>query len=84
MKRLLNGFADETTVAGLRIRHFKQNVVKRFNFTSMLVFTMYFFAMAFIVSAAVVETGQGLRTRRICYAGGIICLVFYAGSKGAL
>ncbi|KAF2192868.1 hypothetical protein K469DRAFT_503626, partial [Zopfia rhizophila CBS 207.26] len=69
---------------GMRARYFKQSVVNRFNFTSIMVLVMYFFAMAFIVSTAVVETGQGLRTHHICYSAAIICLVFYTGSKGAL
>lgn len=47
----------------------------------MLVLFLFFCALSFIFSAAVVESGQGLRSHHLCYSAAIICLVFYTGNK---
>lgn len=42
---------------------------------------LYLLCLAFVFSAAIVESGLGLSNLSICYSAIIVCLVFYVGSK---
>jgi hypothetical protein len=59
----------------------RNNVLRKRNFTSMLVVALYIFGLGFIICASVVQTGQNLRTHQLCYSAAMICLVFYTGNK---
>lgn len=59
----------------------RNNVLRKRNFTSMLVVALYVFGLGFIICASVVQTGQSLRTHQLCYSAAMICLVFYTGNK---
>ncbi|KAF2678934.1 hypothetical protein K458DRAFT_315510, partial [Lentithecium fluviatile CBS 122367] len=66
---------------GHRATTLKNNVLRKTNFTSILVVLLFFFALSFIVCLTVVESGQSLRTHQLCYSAAMICLVFYTGNK---
>ncbi|KAF3044391.1 hypothetical protein E8E12_010091 [Didymella heteroderae] len=66
---------------GFRLKTLRNNVLRKRNFTSMLVVVLFIFGLGFIICASVVQTGQGLRTHQLCYASAMICLVFYTGNK---
>ncbi|EON66011.1 hypothetical protein W97_05254 [Coniosporium apollinis CBS 100218] len=51
------------------------------NFIRLLVVMLYLLCLAFVFSAAVIESGLGLSNLSICYSAIIVCLVFYVGSK---
>lgn len=70
--------------SGVRAKTLRNNVLRKRNFTSMLIVSMFFFGLGFIVSASIVQTGQGLRTHKLCYASAMICLVFYTCNKLAM
>ncbi|KAF2729717.1 hypothetical protein EJ04DRAFT_446679 [Polyplosphaeria fusca] len=66
---------------GFRAKTLRNNVLRKTNLTSILICVLFFFALSFIFSAAVVESGLGLPTHAVCYGAAIICLVFYTGNK---
>lgn len=51
------------------------------SFIRVLVFLLYFFAIAFVATAAILQSGLDLSTVASCRAAIYICLVFYVGSK---
>lgn len=65
----------------MRAKVLRNNVTRKVNFTSILVVFLFFFALGFIFCASVVESGQSLRTHKLCYSAAMICLVFYTGNK---
>ncbi|KAF2713707.1 hypothetical protein K504DRAFT_424565 [Pleomassaria siparia CBS 279.74] len=69
------------TALGFRAKTLKHNVLRKGNFTSILVLLLFFFSLGFILSTSIVETGQSLRTHDLCYTAAIVCLVFYTGTK---
>ncbi|KAJ8118767.1 hypothetical protein OPT61_g303 [Boeremia exigua] len=66
---------------GFRLKTLRNNVIRKRNFTSVLVVILFIFGLGFIFCASVVQTGQGLRTHQLCYSAAMICLVFYTGNK---
>lgn len=66
---------------GFRLKTLRNHVLRKRNFTSMLVVVLFIFGLGFIICASVVQTGQGLRTHQLCYSAAMICLVFYTGNK---
>ncbi|KAF2626168.1 hypothetical protein BU25DRAFT_344289, partial [Macroventuria anomochaeta] len=66
---------------GFRLKILRNNVLRKHNFTSMLVVVLFIFGLGFIICASIVQTGQGLRTHQLCYASAMICLVFYTSNK---
>lgn len=68
-------------VPGFRLKTLRNNVIRKRNFTSMLIVALFIFGLGFIICASVVQTGQGLRTHQLCYSAAMICLVFYTGNK---
>ncbi|KAH6633121.1 hypothetical protein C7974DRAFT_412144 [Boeremia exigua] len=66
---------------GFRLKTLRNNVLRKRNFTSVLVVILFIFGLGFIICASVVQTGQGLRTHQLCYSAAMICLVFYTGNK---
>ncbi len=42
---------------------------------------LYVLCLMFVFSAAVIGSGLGLSTIKLCYSAIIVCLVFYVGSK---
>ncbi|KAF2634810.1 hypothetical protein P280DRAFT_523787 [Massarina eburnea CBS 473.64] len=69
---------------GLRARTLKNNVFRKGNLTSILVVFLFCFALSFIFCTTVVDTGQSLRTHKLCYSAAMICLVFYTSNKLAI
>lgn len=68
-------------IVGYRMQQLRRRMGIKRNITCYLVFSSYFLALSFILSAAIVEIGQGLRTYRLCYSAIFICLIFYTWSK---
>ncbi|KAF1961728.1 hypothetical protein CC80DRAFT_574320 [Byssothecium circinans] len=66
---------------GMRAKTLKHNVMRKHNFTSILVVCIFIFALSFIFSNTVVDSGQSLRTHQLCYSAAMICLVFYTSNK---
>ncbi|PVI04404.1 hypothetical protein DM02DRAFT_503467, partial [Periconia macrospinosa] len=69
---------------GSRARTLRNNVIHRAHITSILIVWLFFLGLGFMICTAVVDSGQGLRTERLCYSAAIICLVFYTGNKLAI
>lgn len=51
------------------------------SFIRILVFLLYAFAIAFVATAAILQSGMDLSTIASCRAAVYICLVFYVGTK---
>ena len=51
------------------------------SFIRILVFLLYFFAIAFVATTAILQSGLDLGTVPSCRAAIYVCLVFYFGSK---
>lgn len=66
---------------GSRLRHLRLNDVRAMNTVRQLVVLLYCFAMAFIVSSAILQSGLQLVDYQQCFAAIIICLIFYVGAK---
>lgn len=67
---------------GSRIRTLAdRSSLKSLSFIRVLIFTLHFFAIAFVASAAILESGLDLSTISSCRAAIYVCLVFYVGSK---
>jgi len=50
-------------------------------FTSVLVAMLFFMALSFLFSAAVVASGQAVITYQLCHSAAVVCLFFYVGAK---
>jgi hypothetical protein len=72
---------DRPKQLGYRVALIHRHQLKCITLTQIYVFLLYFLSLAFVLSAAVVNNGQGLSTNGSCKTSVIICLVFYAGSK---
>jgi len=51
------------------------------DFIRLIVVALYMLAVAFVIAAAIVESGLGLYSFTICRTAVLICLVFYVSSK---
>ncbi|PVH91767.1 hypothetical protein DM02DRAFT_702928 [Periconia macrospinosa] len=69
---------------GSRARALRNNAIHRGRFTSILIIWLFVFGLGFVICTAVVASGQGLRTERLCYSAIIICILFYTGNKLAI
>ncbi|OCK84811.1 hypothetical protein K432DRAFT_344472 [Lepidopterella palustris CBS 459.81] len=69
------------SMLGFRTKQLHFSNLKAINFIRLLIIILYMLAIAFVISAAVVENGLGLSSFPICHTAIIICLVFYVGSK---
>lgn len=67
--------------AGSRLRHLRLNDVRAMNTVRQLVVLLYCFAMAFILSSAILQSGLELVDYKQCFAAIIVCLIFYVGAK---
>lgn len=89
-------YSRRTDRIGYRTRYTRRSQIPNFTFTHYLIFVLYFFSMAFVLSAALLvsrlanpelssyhnqETGLGLSYPSACKIAIEICLVFYVGSK---
>ena len=54
---------------------------QRLSFIRILVFLLYFFAITYVATAAILQSGLDLSTLASCRAAIYVCLVFYVGSK---
>ncbi|KAF2128343.1 hypothetical protein P153DRAFT_35240 [Dothidotthia symphoricarpi CBS 119687] len=70
-----------TGMIGHRLRQMSLRHFKNLCLTQILILLLYFVSMAFVLSAAVVESGLSLQTHSICRGAIILCLAFYVGSK---
>ncbi|OAL50872.1 hypothetical protein IQ07DRAFT_643014 [Pyrenochaeta sp. DS3sAY3a] len=66
---------------GYRVRQIDWRQLSNSSLTSILVYLLYFFSMSFVLSAALVESGLGLSTLRVCHGAIMLCLAFYVSSK---
>ncbi|KAF2638908.1 hypothetical protein P280DRAFT_404210, partial [Massarina eburnea CBS 473.64] len=66
---------------GHRLKHLERVPLRSLTFTQVIVFVLYAFAIAYIMSTAIMETGIGLVTETVCYSAVMICWVFYIGNK---
>lgn len=71
----------ELTCIGHRLRHTKSCQLKDLCLTQALILLLYLVSMAFVLSAAVVESGLSLQSHSTCLGAIILCLAFYVGSK---
>ncbi|KAF2733537.1 hypothetical protein EJ04DRAFT_565069 [Polyplosphaeria fusca] len=69
---------------GYRAQLLRSHHLKTLNLTRVLILVLYSLAMAFVVSAAVVENGLGMTSPSMCHSIIYICLSFYAASKLAM
>lgn len=68
--------------AGTRIRSLRsRKQLANMTFIRALVYFLYFLGIAFVTSAATLESGLDLSTLGSCRAAIYICLLFYVGSK---
>ncbi|GAB7322850.1 hypothetical protein MBLNU13_g05411t3 [Cladosporium sp. NU13] len=75
-------FSPQCSSSGSRIHTFTgRNNERSFSFIRILVFLIYTFAITFVATAAILQSGLDLSTLPSCRAAVYICLVFYVGSK---
>lgn len=60
--------------SGYRVRQVDRRQLSNSSLTSILVYLLYFFSMSFVLSAALVESGLGLSTLRVCHGAIVLCL----------
>ncbi|XTI92068.1 hypothetical protein V2W45_1471720 [Cenococcum geophilum] len=68
-------------VTGFRAKQLRFNNLLAMDFIRPIVVTLYMLAVAFVIAAAIVESGLGLCSFTICRTAILICLVFYVSSK---
>ncbi|KAH7357442.1 hypothetical protein BKA66DRAFT_574439 [Pyrenochaeta sp. MPI-SDFR-AT-0127] len=68
-------------MVGYRVRQTDRHQLKSSSLTHILIYLLYFFSALFVLSAAVIESGLGLASFRVCRGAIILCLAFYVGSK---
>ncbi|OCK98041.1 uncharacterized protein K441DRAFT_740930, partial [Cenococcum geophilum 1.58] len=66
---------------GFRAKQLRFNNLLAMDFIRPIVVTLYMLAVAFVIAAAIVESGLGLCSFTICRTAILICLVFYVSSK---
>ncbi|KAL6706661.1 hypothetical protein ACN47E_005203 [Coniothyrium glycines] len=68
-------------IVGFRLRLVDRRHLRGISWAHFLIFVLCFFSMAFVLSAAIIESGLSLATEEICHGAISICLAFYTGSK---
>ncbi|KAF2490496.1 hypothetical protein BU16DRAFT_494556 [Lophium mytilinum] len=66
---------------GARGKQLHIHNLKTMNLIRFIVLLLNLSAIAFVISAAVLETGLGLSTAPVCRSAIITCLIFYVGNK---
>ncbi|CAI6337263.1 unnamed protein product [Periconia digitata] len=59
----------------------KYNIFRKTDISSTLLAFLYFLAIVCAISITLVESGLGAKTRELCHAAAVICIVFGTGSK---
>ncbi|KAH7128557.1 hypothetical protein B0J11DRAFT_408135, partial [Dendryphion nanum] len=70
-----------STLLGSRFGRLRNSAFIKRKCSSMLILTLYFIVMSFIVCATVMLAGQNIHVQRLCYMATWICLGFYFTCK---
>jgi hypothetical protein len=74
-------YAQRLTLSGYRLGKLDNLSLKSFSLTQAYVYLLYFLSIGFVISAAAINSGQGLVTNSACKASIRLCLGLYASSK---
>ncbi|KAF1926397.1 uncharacterized protein M421DRAFT_7010 [Didymella exigua CBS 183.55] len=69
---------------GARFNRLRESAMILRNVTSIIVLILYFLALAFIFSSAIMLAGQGLFNHNLCFSATWICLILYTACKGTI